>query len=116
MVIHLYDVSGSYQPPALPRDLRDHDGDTVPLVSTPVSRLTLPATVGDGVTVDAGEKHLLTLLLRSLLTHGAGSTIFQGLGVKLGHLYLLLKQFVELLLLILILVCQFRLVIIELTD
>ena len=58
--------------------------------------------------LDACEQHLFSLLLRSLLTHGAGSTIFQGLGVKLGHLYLLLKQFVELLLLILILVCQFR--------
>ena len=70
---------------AFPRKLCDHDGDTVPLMPAPVSRLTLAAAVGDGVAVDACEQHLFTS--HSLLAHGAGFPILHGLGVKLGHLY-----------------------------
>ena len=63
-------------------------------MSSPVSPLALNPAVGDGVTLLTCEQNLLTLLLRSHLTHGAGLPVLHRLGVKLGHLYFQLNQFV----------------------
>ena len=77
------DVPGGHNAPALARDLGDHHGDAVPSVSAPVSFLTLPAAVGDGVT--SGTFGELPLPSHGLLTLKASLTIRQRLDEQLRH-------------------------------
>ena len=78
------DIPGSHQPPALSRDLSDHDGDAVPVVSGPVRHLALLTTVGDGVTLGAlGE---LLLASDGLVTRETLLAVSQWLDVRLRHL------------------------------
>ena len=79
----LYVLSG-HKPPTFTWDLSDHDGDTVPVVSGPVSHLTLLAAVSDGVTSSALGELLVTS--HGLVTLEAFLAVSQGLNVGLRHL------------------------------
>ena len=86
------DVPGRHHPPALPLELRDHNGDAVPGVPGPVLPLTLSPAVGDGVT--PGALRQLLLPSHGLVTLETNLPVCHWLDEVLRH-YLMLFEYLQ---------------------